>query len=460
MRLKPILIILSLFLIPTFCFATDQTASSCAPSDIKKAVDTCYNTGGGTVTLPACKGGSNGSTWTSGMNLCIHAGTKELRIIGAGEDQTVIQYANGAGPDYSCTHAGWTGSTYTKGDYLLEVTGSGFKELGNLSLKMAASSPSGGPLFIGGCDCFGGGTMDHARFHHMTVSGENTYICWDANTNSSLLLDHVNVRNTNGGYGIRIHGNNDVMTWEDPPVYGTDKGVFIEDSTFDGTYHPIAGHGSAIYTVRHNTFSNTTSAMEGHGPSYQFGCMPGTGYGGSASCADTYDCYQGVQRVDAYNNTFNSTMPYSTYSRSGTWAIHNNTFIGQDTPIHIEMEGASQGPNCTEAKGCPYEVTTVNLSKACGSAGIDGCWQAPSGIYIWNNDFQSCTGGCSNSSVASCVNVSDKGSGCVRQGHEWFLRAPQAGDPRVTSYTEFTYPHPLQSGEGPPSAPKELRIIE
>lgn len=450
-NMKKLIFILIFFLPMVSYGATSYTASTCSPTDINAALLSCKNDSKcNTIYLPACSGGSNGSTWSSNSCVGIYD-TKEYHIIGAGKDATVIKYANGNSPPESCSASPLSGHP-TKGGFMMEIHGSGFKELSNLTLSGSDSSGAG-TLYLHMCD----GATD-ARVHHAGFkkgSSDHVYIC--SNLASTLLLDHIYVGDKVGAYayGIRIHGNNNENTWLEPiTTLGQNIGVFVEDSEFNGTYHPVAGHGSAQYTIRYNTFSNFSSALEGHGPSYQFGCI------GSCSDAGTdAHCFQGVYRVEVYNNTFNAAS-YSTYSRSGHWVITDNTFINQTSNVHsIELETQSVGGICNSANGCPRITTGWAGTGSCQKAG-QGCWDSIHAVYIWNNTYINCAFGCSELSPENCLNISDKGTGCVRQNYEYFLRAPQVGDPEVTSYSKYTYPHPLQGGvpDPRPSAPKDFLV--
>jgi hypothetical protein len=103
------------------------------------------------------------------------------------------------------------------------------------------------------------------------------------------------------------------------------------------------------------------------------------------------------------------------------------------------MENCSAGANCTAAQGCPQSNTDTNA-----------CYQSPDQWWVWNNDYR-------GSGVL--FGSGDRGTGCIRNNYEYYLRSPQGGDP-VESYIKYTYPHPLVSGDYPPNPPVNLRVIE
>ena len=447
-------LIIKLFFLGTFfvlafspcLMASDVTAKSCSAADIKAAIGACISSGGGTVTLPACSGGSNGSTWSNGDYIEVNSSV-EFRLLGAGINSTVIQYSPGAGPPANTN--------------VLTLKGVGVKEVGQFTLYGNDTTGSS-ILRIEACQ-YG---MTNLRIHHFGARNiaQGMYIC--SNLNSVLLIDHCYIGDKiyAYAYGIRIMGNNNESTFVEPiRTMGTNLGVFIEDCEFNGTYHPIAGHGSAQYTVRHNTFSNYSAGLEGHGPSYQFGCIRPC-----PSAGNDAHCFQGVYRVEVYNNTF-YYGGYATYPRSGHWIITDNTYIDNqayDGPIRVEMENSSIGTNCNVSNNCPRAYGWAGVG-SCNPPGSPGCWQPPQAIYVWNNTFINPKNpNCSTENNENCVQIVDKGTGCLRKNIEVFYRAPQAGDPEIRSYTKFPYPHPLvssgpnQPSNPPPDPPENLRIIQ
>ena len=102
----------------------------------------------------------------------------------------------------------------------------------------------------------------------------------------------------------------------------------------------------------------------------------------------------------------------------------------------------------------------LDLTNSCGSEVTD-CWQSPRDVYIWGNTFDNMTTDpdCATGDDGNCLNIVDKGTGCLRENYEYYTRAPQVGDPRVTSYTKYPYPHPLASDGDRPSRPMNLRVI-
>jgi hypothetical protein len=422
--------------------AAEYTAATCSAADIRTALGRCKGDPGcTTVRLPACSGGANGSAWAAGDCVCMND-DKEYRIVGQGQDVTSLRYLDGARPPAGGCALGPCAGHSTKGAFMVELHGAGFKEFTGVGLS-GAVDVGGDLLYVHGCE-----GMTDARIHHASfrkATGSFLYLC--ENLASVLLVDHVYLAERVGSpYGLRIHGNNDEASWPEPVVgFGSNTGVFVEDSVFDGTYHPVAGHGSARYTVRHNVIGNHSSALEGHGPSYGFGCIQSCTGGGTDA-----PCYQGVYRVEVYGNTFNAAG-YSVFQRSGHWVVTDNVFNDQtayDGPITVEMESSSIGTDCDVAHACPVATGWAGAG-SCNPAGHPGCWQGPHVSYVWGNTFNRCGGSTAPCGTSpgdrNCTQVNDRGTGCIREGQELLFRAPQAGDREITSYSKFPYPHPLQA---------------
>ena len=101
-------------------------------------------------------------------------------------------------------------------------------------------------------------------------------------------------------------------SWADPPYFGSDKFLFIEDNIFNNLsssqiYCGIDAKMGARYVARYNKFNNTKPGNHGTEGGRQRGC----------------------RAMEIYNNTFNWTMGNNGgICRSGTVLLHNNTFTG------------------------------------------------------------------------------------------------------------------------------------
>lgn len=428
-------------------FSDDRTADSCSAADIQQSINESISTGGGTVRIPACEDGALGSTWSDGDYVCFYT-EETLRILGAGQNSTVLKYANGAGPPASASCGGHT--IGHPQNAMVQAHGAGFKEIGHLTLSGSDDLGMTTGLHVHHCE-----GMDDVRVHHMSIvghaGGTGGLIFACVNPAGTILIDHIHVGEHVGqggdGYGMTFTGPNNIALVDEPPAFGTDNGVFIEDCTFNKTYHPIAGFGPSRLTIRHNHFGIRTSAVEHHGPSFsttrccedQANACDGWGIGSISGA-----CEAGGVRAEVYDNTFDDSS-YAVYIRTGYWIVTDN-IIEYDGyyPVATTTENLSKGSGCTIENGCPQADHVFQQTQPCRTD--TGCYYTPRAIYVWGNTYGRAA--CNNGNDADCVQGKDAACG-LRVNQEMFFRAPQATDPIVTSYTKFQYPHPLQSCQPP-----------
>ena len=394
MRLFLALIVLS-FSSSNMAHAADRTAASCSAADIQTAIDECLVTGGGTVSIPVC---SDDDTWMSDHFVMVKSDTS-FKLLGAGMDQTIIGFQDGQG------HSPM---------FLFE--GTGLKELGQMTLR--------------GCDTYGvargvviaSGETEELRVHHLRMQKFKTSaldVC--QNPDRPIVIDHCKFGDQymEKMNGIRVFGTNASGKFYLPQDFGMDNpnACFIEDSTFEGCASSVSGIGRSSVVFRHNTVTNATLPVMGHGPGLQVGCDRDA------------PLNSGSYILEAYGNTFSLSGACLAFAGGGGM-ITENIFEGCDPGILLEMAATSDGVSCTLADGCPYSTSDG-----------DKCLQSPLNIWIWGN---TCTG---------CGPGGEIGAGdeCIREGEEYHLRAPQAGD-AVESYTRYPYPHPLVSGAPYPDA--------
>lgn len=371
--------------------AYNVTANSCSASDIQNALESVISAGGGTVKIPACQADN---TWKNGDRISVKTDI-EFRLLGAGKDKTVIGYQDGASPS--------TGMFF-EGSGLVELSDFTFR--GSDTAKIAM-----------GIKIYSMNTED-LRIHHMRIqkfSNTALYVC--QNPNSPMVIDHNEISDQYGVgmYGVRIHGTNLQSDFVIPAAFGINNptALFIEDNTFDDCYHSISAFATSNVVFRNNIVTNPTSFIDGHGPCFDVGCFRGA------------DQNSGTYIYEIYDNTIDcGTYPWGVNIRGGTGIVTDNTLINCNIGVRLEMETCSEGSNCSVAQGCPQSNTDT-----------DACYQAPNQWWIWENDNQG-----SGSSFA----YNDKGSGCIRENNEYYLRSPQIND-SVKSYTKYTYPHPLVS---------------
>lgn len=383
--------------------AAEETAASCSAQDISTAVQTVVDLGGGTVHLPPCQADNS---WAQGDFVEIDTDVS-IRVKGAGMDLTVIGYQDGA--------------TYGPGPAAMYFGGTGLVEISDFTLRGSdtAAVPTGLKIYSM--------ATNNLRMHHLRLQKfTNTalYIC--DNPSSPMVIDHCEIGDqstTAGGmYGIRVHGTNQQDDFAIPASFGTDNpnALFIEDNVFDACYHSVSGFGTSNIVFRHNTVTNPTSFVDGHGACFDIGCHRDT------------DPPSGTYIYEIYDNIVDSgSYPWCFNIRGGTGIVTDNQMSSCNIGFRLEMETCAKGANCSVDNGCPHSNTETS-----------SCYQTPNQWWVWNNDYR---GG------GTLFGQSDRGSGCIRQDHEYFLRAPTSGDP-VETYQKHTYPHPLVSGASPPDA--------
>lgn len=410
------LIVLMMLTFSTKTIASDETANSCSASDIKSAIDKVISSGGGTVHIPACQADN---TW--GDNEYIDVNTDvPFRLKGAGMDNTVIGYQDGANIE-------WHKPMFFDGGGLIELSDFTFRgsEITGLS---------------GGIRIYSMET-ENLRIHHMRIQkfkGTALNVC--QNPNSPMVIDHCEIGDQwkespdarGYMYGVRVTGTNDQSDFIVPPSFGINNpnAVFIEDNVFDDCYHSVSGFTVSNIVFRYNTVVNPSSHVDAHGPCYDIGCRR------------SGDPKSGTYIFESYNNDL-TRSGWCHNIRGGTGIVTDNIYNNCDPGFRLEMEGCSEGSSCSSSQDCPY--STTDTSK---------CYQSPKYWWIWNNTCNNC---------GSLFGYNDKGSGCIRENKEYYLRAPKAGDP-VESYSKYTYPHPLVSGGSPPDTtppetPQNVEIV-
>jgi hypothetical protein len=269
---------------------------------------------------------------------------------------------------------------------------------------------------------------ENLRIHDLRIQKFKTtalYIC--DNPDSPVVIDHCEFGDQFNRYmyGIRVHGTNQQSDYKIPASFGVNNpnAVFIEDNVFDDCYHSVSAFSSSKVVFRYNTVKNPTSYLDGHGPCFDIGCRRST------------IPRSGTYIYEIYNNTIDSgTYPWCINIRGGTGIVTDNTLINCKVGFRLEMEKCSIGKNCTEAQGCPHSNTDTNA-----------CYQSPYQWWIWNNDYR---GSGKLLRLGDLFDYGDKGTGCIRENQEYYLRAPQAGDP-IAIYNKYPYPHPAITGNYP-----------
>jgi hypothetical protein len=267
-----------------------------------------------------------------------------------------------------------------------------------------------------------GGLVDHNQF----VNEETSTNCWHA--------------------AIYVEGNG-AAAWALPSQIGSPTHtVFIEDNSMSETRqcsahnpHAVYGQRGGIFVARHNTVTNMN--MDSHG-----------------FCATN-----STREFEISNNTWiistGRNLDALMFLRGGTGVVFENTLVLQGSGSYNNMMKLTEY-RCNAASQCSNNVTqdgvtagTCCTTYPCLSQIGRGQNQALDPLYIWNNTGM--TG----------INLVNVDSGCGGQSVTTFIRASRdyfLGSTPKPGYVPYTYPHPLvggNSGDLPPDAPKNLRIL-
>ncbi len=270
------------------------TAKSVSLSDVVSAMRLARE--GDTVVLPA-----GTASWTATLTI-----TKGITVEGAGDDKTVIL------DDVPRTPSNKGGAILLADlnpKQSFRLTGITFRA-GSLTTR----GNNGAVRLRGSCPAV---RIDHCHFDGLYQLCIHTYGCifgvidhciFDCARGSlSILVWHDT-------WGEKFHGDG---SWAEPPYFGSEKFLFIEDNTFNNlglkqTNGNIDAKNGARYAARYNDFYN---------------CMPNSH--GTEGGPQT-----GVRAIEIYNNRLHWTFHSSGGQlRSGAAVIHNNTWGGL-APTH------------------------------------------------------------------------------------------------------------------------------
>ncbi len=433
--------------------AATRTAASCSSANVQSAIDASAT--GDTVIVPA-----GSCSWTSTVSI----DSKGITLQGAGVNQTTVT-------DNASGGAGLTVSG---------ASATNFVNVSGFTFVKGASHAEGIVQISGNQDSVG------FRFHH------NRFVLASAGSRGIQvvsvygLIDHVtfDVTSTSGSIqSVAVTGSSDgndggFTPWMRPLALGTNKAVYVEDSTFNYSNQAedsIDAYGGARLVIRYSTFNNISVGFHG------------TDSGNRRS----------VFSYEIYNNTFtnnSSTTLRGATLRGGTGAIYNNTYNGSrgtwyavtmmvyracpplDSSTWQVCNGtnwqlgstsfSAQGSRVASTNGgvkfCSNARDTVCTSDSqCGGGGtcstyLDGSGsggypcrdqvgrtnnQQLSPLHVWNNG-----------SVG--VGAYDGGYSCGL-GVDNYLQSGRdfVGGSAKPGYAAYVYPHPLSSGTPPPPAP-------
>src|SRR5437868_6241466 len=282
--------------------AATISARSVSSADVGAAILAAHD--GDTVVVPA-----GTASWTSGLTI-----TKGITLRGAnvnpGDNLTVVLDNTPRG------QAGNILNIKLLPTQSFRMTGFTFR-YGSVTVR----NPNPPIIISGTCPSI---RMDHCHFdqlygYHFAAAGwlygVIDHCIFDARSGSSevFLVFHSNWGGGSNGFGDG--------SWVEPPYFGSQKFIFIEDCVFnnlDGgqtTNGAIDSWSGGRYVCRYNIFNNTRPGNHG---------------------TETSGRLRSCRAMEIYNNKINYTITGNLGQiRGGTAVIHDNTYVGSMTPAPL-----------------------------------------------------------------------------------------------------------------------------
>lgn len=459
-KVKFALIVLAIcFLLGSTARAATINAGSCSQSIVETAIASA--SAGDTVTIPP-----GSCTWSLRITV-----SKRLNIIGGGKGSTNIDCSGGPCFESSANGVRISGFSFSNCDQCVHIWGTGWR-------------------------------IDHCGFtrtsHGLGVSATGQV----DNIVPSGVIDNCSFNYTSvvavGTAAMLGEGNYQHNIWAQDPGFGTNSGVYVEDSSFANGINSMDCNYSGRIIHRFNTYNNTY--LEAH--SVQ---------GGNRAC----------QRWEIYNNTINNPTWVSMFIRGGSGFIFNNTVNDagkggialnnvrtcESRDSAGQCNGSSNwdqntpgqhGWGCRDQIGRSYD--TVEWAPGRPYA------QPLTPVYIWNNtvtpggsqndphihdaygcsevayhimndrDYYKYNASFNGTSGVGVGTLASRPANCTAGVAYWatdqgsWNKSGKAGQGvlyKCTStntwalyYTPYTYPHPLQGGGGGLQPPQNLRIVQ
>lgn len=307
----------------------------------------------------------------------------------------------------------------------------------------------------------GGFRLDNNYFD--TISGNRMLAIWSKGGNLFGLIDNNTFHNTYRGDDTS-YGPYNIQVWNywkpsspsnqcwgcdgwtnNDFVYGSEKFVFIEDNLFEQTAnapahmrHYISSELGGRYVSRYNTFINN---------------FPDTN-------ADLHDAHglcivssngAGSRGGEIYNNTIQGKgYDRSVVIRGGSWIIHDNVVtIGSGNAIEFDEYRAETSSSCDANNALalmpPWPVPAgANWSANApwipfvASSTSYPLPQQVFNTYIWNNTTPTGT------LINPAVPTGTLEQTYIQNNRDYFAAATKPSE--ISTYTPYTYPHPLRSG--------------
>lgn len=384
--------------------AATISASSCSQSAVQAAVNSASD--GDRVIVPA-----GTCTWNAAISIV----NKTITLEGAGSG------------------TGGTKIVHGGGNYTLISVDAGSKK-GKMDISkfwFAGSAPNwwnGTAMML-----YGPKGWKNLRVHHNVFDGNYPWSIKGSSSTNGLIDNNTFKGNA---YGIMLYGDGKA-DWAAPLTLGTADFFFVEDNKFEfndfygNTGVPVMDMDSGGRQVfRHNTIKY--GMWETHDKA-RSGLVSANAY-------------------ELYNNTFTTTSDkWKAFDVSaGTGVIWGNTITGNYSvpigamdyksfdPRSVRMcdgtDPADQNVPGESGWRCQYQIGSMS----------EGPTAYGYPLYVWSNTINGsnigmqCTDGCNH----------------VKAGRDFINNGTTA----KPGYKPYQYPHPLQTGDGGPSAPSALSV--
>lgn len=268
------------------------------------------------------------------------------------------------------------------------------------------------------------------------------------------LIDHCEFSAGTGysGGAILVHDNEN---WNNPMSWGTKKAVYIEDCNFHAEHIDVGapamdGFEGCRIVFRYNVLSNYSTAVHGAEP---YGDINNEGLQSTNGALQVEWMHNYITISQGNGSAWNLLMRggsltcfSNTVESTGNGFYNNNVFMdyyrnsgGGGPGLIIDRTNAATQYVGTQQPGCGVVA----------SAGQDPLYPSNKWgsvpVYYWGN------------TINAPMNVGEINSGTafVQLNRDYFNGTPRPG------YTEYTYPHPLNTGGGGGgvgTSPQHLRV--
>jgi hypothetical protein len=457
--MKILFIIVFMVFVPYSAYAACSWVGNVATSAdaTYNEVDTCVSeasskTGNVTIEIP-----DDTTTWSNTLTVDMSSGWANLTGLTI-RGQNDCTTTNNASPDFDYPTSCGTNIT----NFKLNYTG---KEGKSFRLSNMEFEGTSGVVIEGDGKSW---RFDNLFWNNVTGKTSNRVVWIQKNAATELtegVFDHnyfyswtfsavFHVQST-------IDGGN--YEWMTGAQLGTSHNIYIENNKFDGDNaagnYITDNNGASKWVIRHNHI--TEAYIAGH----------------DAQVSNM----RGSLSTEVYGNTFVvDGQCYIIYRSGATGVFYDNTItgtLGCGTSIAFAIYrldgGGGWGLPCSNSSGTYYLATSDNYPQSCvggdGCIDVDGSASSPNGypcrdqVGVSGNDPQ--VGGGSpwlfwnntinGSDAGSSIGVASYGSSHITENIDWCSHAttmPSSCNGVETTYTPYTYPHPLRDEGTNPSA--------